>query len=131
MIKLNNLVKKLGTVDIYKLLDEVMLDNKDIMISMQSTQHDAHIDSTGGPITHQASGYAGPSYDMYDTGAFRSGFNMITTSDFYAITSSDSKTLMLLDTYGDILGLTPDNQEIYIKYIQKELIIKFKKYLGL
>lgn len=67
---------------------------------------------------------AGTRYTLKDTGDFFKGFFLEIRQDEALFGSKDNKTLLLLDDYGDIFGLTPKNLSKLIQDKVKPFLIQ-------
>lgn len=65
---------------------------------------------------------------LKDKGGFYAGIEIKTGSDTLYIGDSDSKTEILESTWGKVLGISEEQEQIFIDMLKEELIIFTKQY---
>ena len=134
MSKLQQVIKNLKAIDIVKIAEEAILEDKRAIIQANKAQlYEDGIDSLGrslgrySPMTIEYKKAAGQPYDrvtLKDTGDFYAGFDLASKEFPFSIESSDIKTEKLKKRFGkNIFGLTNESQTMVFKESTKPLIL--------
>lgn len=134
-------LKNFRTLDLRGLGMSVLVDQKQSVIRLNQDQMLENKDNKGGSLgDYLSDGYRRwklnkgriGKVDLYNTGAFQQAMKLNALSKVkYELTSTDSKTPMLLKRYGvEMFGLNKDSLDDYRKEFMPDLIEKVKNYVN-
>lgn len=137
--------EKASAIVIPDLVQETLTEQADVIITInQARLFNESEDTDGEPLEFYKSisysiakneinpnpGFGRP--DLYDTGSFYRDFNLTVTKDEFEVDSSDEKSNMLKNKYGDkIFGLSDSDLEMFsADFFNSILIEKIQKALS-